>query len=48
MIEIFEFTRNILELDTTILIYGETGTGKELLANSIHFIVVEEISLLLR
>lgn len=37
MLEILELTRNILELDTTILIYGETGTGKELLANAIHF-----------
>lgn len=37
MMEILELTRNILELDTTILIYGETGTGKELLANAIHF-----------
>jgi DNA-binding NtrC family response regulator len=37
MMEILELTRNFLELDTTILIYGETGTGKELLANAIHF-----------
>lgn len=37
MIEIFEFISTILKLDTTILIYGETGTGKELLANAIHF-----------
>lgn len=37
MMEIFEFTKNILDLDTTVLIYGETGTGKELLANVIHF-----------
>jgi DNA-binding NtrC family response regulator len=37
MMEVFELTKNILELDTTVLIYGETGTGKELLANAIHF-----------
>jgi DNA-binding NtrC family response regulator len=37
MMEIFEFTKSILDLDTTVLIYGETGTGKELLANVIHF-----------
>lgn len=37
MMEIFELLNNILELNTTILIHGETGTGKELLANVIHF-----------
>ncbi|HWP93227.1 MAG TPA: sigma-54 dependent transcriptional regulator [Thermodesulfobacteriota bacterium] len=37
MMKIFELTKSILDLDTTIIIYGETGTGKELLANAIHF-----------
>jgi DNA-binding NtrC family response regulator len=37
MMEIFELIKSILDLDTTVLIYGETGTGKELLANVIHF-----------
>jgi DNA-binding NtrC family response regulator len=37
MMKVFELTKSILDLDTTILIYGETGTGKELLANAIHF-----------
>ncbi|GIW47513.1 MAG: sigma-54-dependent Fis family transcriptional regulator [Deltaproteobacteria bacterium] len=37
MMEIFELVKNVVDLDTTVLIYGETGTGKELLANVIHF-----------
>jgi DNA-binding NtrC family response regulator len=37
MQEVFELLRSVAELDTTILIYGETGVGKELLARSVHF-----------
>ncbi len=37
MQEVFELLRTVAELDTTVLIYGETGVGKELLARSIHF-----------
>jgi DNA-binding NtrC family response regulator len=37
MQEIFDLLRSVAELDTTLLIYGETGVGKELLARSVHF-----------
>jgi DNA-binding NtrC family response regulator len=37
MREVFELLRSVAGLDTTVLIYGETGVGKELLARSIHF-----------
>jgi len=37
MQEVFELLRSVADLDTTILIYGETGVGKELLARSVHF-----------
>ena len=36
MAEIFEMVRNLADLDTTVLITGETGTGKELVAHAIH------------
>jgi DNA-binding NtrC family response regulator len=34
---VFETLRSVADLDTTVLIYGETGVGKELLARSLHF-----------
>jgi DNA-binding NtrC family response regulator len=34
---VFDLLRSVVDLDTTILIHGETGVGKELLARSIHF-----------
>jgi DNA-binding NtrC family response regulator len=37
MQEVFELLRSVADLDTTVLIHGETGVGKELLARSIHF-----------
>jgi DNA-binding NtrC family response regulator len=37
MQEVFELVASLAELDTTVLIHGETGVGKELLARSIHF-----------
>jgi DNA-binding NtrC family response regulator len=37
MQEVFELLRSVAELDTTLLIFGETGVGKELLARSVHF-----------
>jgi DNA-binding NtrC family response regulator len=37
MREVFEVLRSVAELDTTLLVYGETGVGKELLARSVHF-----------
>jgi DNA-binding NtrC family response regulator len=37
MREIFERIRNLADLDTTVLITGETGTGKELIAHAIHY-----------
>jgi DNA-binding NtrC family response regulator len=37
MQEVFELVRSLAGLDTTVLLHGETGVGKELLARSIHF-----------
>ena len=37
MLEVFEVIRNLADLDTTVLITGETGTGKELVAHAIHY-----------
>jgi DNA-binding NtrC family response regulator len=37
MHEVFELLRSVAELETTVLIFGETGVGKELLARSVHF-----------
>jgi DNA-binding NtrC family response regulator len=37
MQEVFELVNSVAGLDTTVLIHGETGVGKELLARSIHF-----------
>ena len=37
MQEVFDLVNSVAGLDTTVLIHGETGVGKELLARSIHF-----------
>ena len=37
MREVFEVLQSVAPLDTTLLIHGETGVGKELLARAVHF-----------
>jgi transcriptional regulator with PAS, ATPase and Fis domain len=37
MKELFNVVRSITETDVTVLIQGETGTGKELIARAIHY-----------
>ncbi len=37
MLEIFDTIRKIAEFKTTVLITGESGSGKELIARAIHF-----------
>jgi len=37
MREVFDLVQPLVDLETTVLIHGETGVGKELLARSIHF-----------
>jgi DNA-binding NtrC family response regulator len=34
---VFEVLGSVADMDTTVLIHGETGVGKELLARSLHF-----------
>ena len=37
MVELYKLVARVAELETTVLIYGETGTGKELVARAIHY-----------
>lgn len=37
MMEIFEFIRRVAPTDKTVLIQGESGTGKDLIAKTLHF-----------
>ena len=37
MLDVFKLTSKVINTPTTVLLLGETGTGKELLAKAIHF-----------
>ena len=37
MLEILALLREVAQIDTTVLMHGETGVGKELLARTLHF-----------
>lgn len=37
MQKVFETLSSLINADTTVLIFGETGTGKELIARALHF-----------
>jgi DNA-binding NtrC family response regulator len=37
MVEVYKVVARVAALDTTVLLHGETGTGKELVARAIHY-----------
>ena len=42
MKEILEYLKKIANFDFTVLIYGESGVGKELFAKEVHNLVIEK------
>jgi two-component system response regulator HupR/HoxA len=37
MLEVFKLTKKVINTPTTVILFGETGTGKELMARAIHY-----------
>ena len=37
MLDVFKLAEKVSQYNTTVLIYGDSGTGKELIARGIHF-----------
>jgi len=37
MLDVYKLVSKVIDTPTTVMIYGETGTGKEMLAHAIHY-----------
>jgi len=37
MLDVFKLVSKVIDTPTTVMLYGETGTGKEMLAHAIHY-----------